>query len=208
MLTMSEIYYLNRALDGKKIYGIDSIYKAIDKQKNKINPKDSLINKKVFDKDGKINALSFELITLLDRYKKADSYIWIDNKVVAKDKSIDAVVLSMKDISNINISGMLKSAISLWIFTHKPFLLGYKEVYTKSSKIVKVSDLYYEILEDKPDDEILFLREEKKGKMSFYSIYFVDKEDLFKYDYLSKTLSMINPKDARDEILSLLDIEG
>lgn len=70
MLTMSEIYYLNRALDGKKIYGIDSIYKAIDKQKNKINPKDSLINKKVFDKDGKINALSFELITLLVDIKK------------------------------------------------------------------------------------------------------------------------------------------
>lgn len=204
MLASNEIYYLNTALKGKYIYGIDPLKAKAMEDISCIGTEKSLLKKGYLKKDGSVDSLGIIFLNYLYSYKNAENYIWADGKIIAFNSSPYLITLSREGSNEYKVERKLKAQIVAKIFKDKPFLLGDNKA-EEEKKVVGVSKIV-NILELKDESEVLYLRREKDENISFYNVYFKEDNSLFKYDVIKKTLFLINPRDAREEILNLFNI--
>lgn len=206
MLSSNELYYFNAALDGREIYAVE-LMENLFNQLEGPNTKEDLIKKNLINEDGSINTLSFIIIDRLRRYKSADSYIWVDDKVLAMyDNTYDLVFLQKDKSGEFIFEDVTKSIMVAGIFKDKPFLLGDKEADDKQIRI-RIEDFYERILQFISEEDMLSLRKMKNNEIDTYNIYFTYDEILFKYNVKRKKLMEINPKKARKEILTLFQVK-
>ena len=97
MLSKSEIYLLNEALDGEEIYGLPKDGVMFLKQ-NGSDAMQALIDKKIINEDGSVNETSYLIIKSLEKYKKSRSYIWINDIVASIDDGDNIYLEKMKKI--------------------------------------------------------------------------------------------------------------
>lgn len=204
MLTSNEIYYLNTALEGEYVYGIDPLKAKAKEDISSKGAEKSLIEKRYLKEDGSVDNLGIIFLNHLHNYKNADNYIWVDGKVIAFNNRPYLITLSREDSKIYKFERKLKAQIVAQIFKDKPFLLGDNQV-KEDKKVVSVNKIT-NILELKDESEVLYLRREKDENISFYNVYFKEDNSIFKYDVLKKTLSLINPREVRGEILDLFNI--
>lgn len=205
MISCDELYYLNKALDGKEIYGISPVENIEDAGSHNIKAKESLIAKKVIDDNGRINYVSYIVLESLEKYKKAEDYIWVNNSVVSIDDSDFLIYLKKAENNEFEFKKITKSIMVYTIFKENSFLQGERN-YRKERKNVDIDRFISYVINKKTEDEVLYIRKQSRSKLYFYKIYYEENGVLLVYDVLNKSLSRCNPKDARIEIMKLFEI--
>lgn len=205
MINSSELYYLNKALDGEDIYGINSMEGlAINLSSTKI-PKETLIEKNMLTKNGKINDVSYALIAGLEKYKNAKEYLWVNDKIAAIDDTEFIIHLERDENENIVLKEVTKSIMLFTIIKENNFLWGDKPV-EKNIKYIPVRKIVPQIINEYDDKNVLYIKKETLKSRSLFNIYYRENEDVFKYDVLSQLLKKVNPKDIRLELIKLLNM--
>lgn len=203
MLNARELYYLNGALDGKNIYGINPVETLINDQESNDSPKDSLIKKELLKNQGGLNEKSFKIIRNLEKYKNAKEYIWVNDILISMDETDSIVFLKKLNKGQFILEKTTKQLMIFSIFKNYEFLLN--NVLSDSEKeTIEPSDLIESKLLNKRSDEVLFIQKEKNNEFNICNIYY--KEDhVYRYDTLKKELVKVNPKDIRSEILKIFE---
>ena len=201
MLTIDEIYYLNKALDGKKIYGINKNINEEDKEQKIVN---NLINQEILNQDGSLNQLSFHIIRSLEQYKNASKYLWINDIIFSMDKTDYLVVLKKENEKEMTFAKTTKELLLLAIVKEYKFLW---DNYTTEDDIKKIPLDYFtqNILLKRKERKDLYIRKEIENKPYLYNIYYEEGQNVFKYNILREELKKINPKDAREELAKILE---
>lgn len=206
MINSNELYYLNRALDGMEIYGVDSVENLVNGLGSGKTARESLIEKNVLTKEGKINERSYLLIEGLEKYKKANKYLWVNSRIVALDDTNFVIHLEKEEEGKIVLKETTKAIMLYSIIKENSFLWGNKVV-ENNKKYIPVKEFVLNILNGKNDEDILYIKMEKPGSKDVYNIYYKEKDDIFKYDVIYKLLKKVNPKDIRIELVKLFDMK-
>ncbi|NMM65851.1 DUF5081 family protein [Clostridium sp. P21] len=205
MINSNELYYLNRALDGMEIYGVDPMENMINTLGSGKTARESLIEKNILTKEGKINEASYLLIEGLEKYKKAKKYLWVNSRIVALDDTNFVIHLEKEEEGKIVLKEITKAIMLYSIIKENSFLWGNKVVESKG-KYVSVKEFISNILNGKNDEDILYIKIENPSRQEAYNIYYKEKDDIFKYDVIYKSLKKVNPKDIRIELVKLFDM--
>lgn len=211
MLSKGEIYLLNEALDGHEIYGLPKD-KVMFLQEDEQDVLQSLIEKEIINDDNSINKLSYLIIKNLEKYKKARSYVWINDMVASLNDDDNEMYLFRKnDKNNEYIFEKTTNGILIYsILKQYPFLRKYREVEQVNKKSATFEEIMEEYIIDRKEDEIIIIRKDE-GRIikstSFYSAYFEKDGICYEYNVIDKELSEINPKKARERIFEILNFE-
>ncbi|MGG7179416.1 DUF5081 family protein [Clostridium paraputrificum] len=211
MLKASEIYLLNEALDGEEIYGIDKSEALKNNLNSSIKAIESLRNKKIVNEDNTINELSNLIIKNLDKFKKAKSYLWINDILISIDdtnymiffrKDIESEEFEFKKIGNFQL---IYSILKEYSFLGRP-----NKTVSDERETISVEEFIDKHLANKNENEILILRKEENSRIkytSYYVTFILENEKVYKYDAIKGELCEINPQKARIEISKLLGLE-
>lgn len=212
MLSKSEIYLLNEALDGEEIYGLPKDGVMFLKQ-NGSDAMQALIDKKIINEDGSVNETSYLIIKSLEKYKKSRSYIWI-NDIVASIDDGDNIYLFRKDEENKDEYVFQKTDNGVLMYSllkQFNFLCEYKEVLDDTKIKMSLEELYDKYLSSKLTREMIEIEKEEgriiKSK-NFHAIYFTYDNKCYKYDEMKEFLYEINPKAVRMEIAKLMKLNS
>lgn len=207
MITANELYYLNRALDGKEIYGIKPKI-LINENNNDIV--ESLKAKKIIDNDKKLNDFSFIILKNLEKYKDAKEYLWINEASVALDESNYLVFFTKGDDEEFELKKTTKELMLLALVKEFEFLRG-GELFNDNIDEIHIEKVEFdeniikELAEKAPKD-IIYFKKVCKNEIINYVIYYSEDNHIYKYDVLLNTKSRITSKKARREIATMLNI--
>ncbi|MGE5628794.1 MAG: DUF5081 family protein [Solirubrobacterales bacterium] len=203
MLNARELYYLNSALDGADIYGVNPINTLMNKHEYEDSAKESLIRKSILKSQGGLNEKSFKIIRNLEKYKNAKEYIWINDILISMDETDSVVFLKNHKEGQITLEETTKSLMLYAILKNYEFL--WSNVPTESEKqIIEPAKLIGDKLLDKEGQEVLIIQKEKNKKFNVSNIYYQD-DYVYKYDALKNELIKINPRDIRLEVLKIFE---
>ena len=208
MITANELYYLNRALDGKEIYGIKPKI-LINKNNNDIV--ESLKAKKIIDNDKKLNDFSFIILKNLEKYKDAKEYLWINETSVALDDSNYLLFFSKDNEEEFEFKKTTKELMLLALVKEFEFLRG-GELFNGDIDEIDIEKVEFdeniikELAEKAPKD-IIYFKKVCKNEIINYVIYYSEDEHIYKYDVLLNIKSRITSKKARREIATMLNID-
>ncbi|MBD7910560.1 DUF5081 family protein [Clostridium cibarium] len=206
MISVNELYYLNRALDGKNIYGITPYNGEKLELFGASKIKENLIKEKILNKDGSINDLSFLILRNLEKYKKAKDYIWINDLVMAMDKSNFLIYFKPEEDGRVLFKKTTKEAMIFNIVKQYEFLWGNKEEVEHSIDI-PIKNFFQDKGLVKDSKDILYIQKVNKGKIISSNAYYIEENNLFKYDFLKEKAIIVNPLEVRKEILKLYNME-
>lgn len=208
MITANELYYLNRALDGKEIYGIKP--KILINENNNDIVK-SLKAKKIIDNDKKLNDFSFIILKNLEKYKDAKEYLWINETSVALDNSNYLLFFTKGDDEGFEFKKTTKELMLLALVKEFEFLRG-GELFNGDIDEVDIEKVEFdeniikELAEKAPKD-IIYFKKVCKNEIINYVIYYSEDNHIYKYDVLLNIKSRITSKKARREIATMLNID-
>ncbi|MCY6957196.1 DUF5081 family protein [Clostridium brassicae] len=205
MISASELYYLNRALDGTPILGINPVETLINNDECEDSPKESLIRKKILESNDRLNEKSFRIINDLEKYKKAKKHIWINDLLIAIDETDFLIFLKNSKKGQVIIERTIKSLMLCEIIKKYQFLWNSTKVEDGEKEIIKPNDFILNKLLDKKENEVLCIQKKENESFSVCNIYY--KEDyVYKYDLLNKQLTKINPRDIRLELANIFEL--
>ena len=206
MLSLGEIYFLNQALDSKDIYGLNG--EEVLKNKTEYNDKamDSLRNKNILNNDYSINERSYLLIKNLEKYKNADTYVWINDMVLA-DVNEDDIIFIRKDniIGEYEFRYTLKIHLFIQILKQYSFLRECNYNVKNENIYMDIADFISVYILNKKEDDILILRKNIKNSLCDYYVYVYDNGIVLKYDVIKEYFIEMNPKDVRVEIYNFIN---
>lgn len=206
MLSASELYYLNSALDGTNIYGINPIETLINNQKCEDSPKKSLIMKNILKPQGELNEKSFRIIRNLEKYKNAKEYIWVNDLLISIDETDSIVFLKKYKEGLFILEETTKSLMLYSILKNYMFICSNDLTDNENEKEIVESkdDLIINKLLNKKSEEVLCIQKEKNKEFHICNIYY--KEDYaYRYDTLKKELIKTNPRDIRLELVKIFE---
>ena len=198
MISSNEFYYLNKMLDGKEIYGI------VNKENGGIeNSKQTLIQKRILDKDGKLTKLASDIVKNLDKYKRAKEYIWINESIVSIDKTDDVVYLRKNRGDDYSFRIMSKSSILDSTLSNYNFLLREDYDVEEESEKMTIKVFLATILSEQNMQDILYVKKEHQKIQCIYNIYYECNNIIYKYDVIEKLVSKMSPGKIRQELLDI-----
>lgn len=200
MLTCGEIYYLNKALDGKKIFNVSPIMDIFTNSNENIEK--TLYEKGLLNEDHMINDKACEIIRLIDIFKKSKKYIVVDDKLNISESINDFIVyFEKKPDNNFYVDRVINDGFIFRLLFDHYFLTKDKAV---DNKVVKISktDFINNYL-DTCEDSVKVCKYD--GFELDNEIYYCLLEDnVYKYDGKEESCKLINPKDAAVEIFSMV----
>lgn len=204
MISSSEFYFLNKMLDGKDIYGV--IYD--EKMSSGENPKESLIKKRILEPNGKLNKLSSDILKNLDKYKKAKDYIWINDSIVAVDKTDDVVYLRKNKGDDFTFRSISKKHILNSTIENYDFLMNAEyEVDEEEQEKMTIKVFLSTILNKKDMSDVLYIKKEYQKIQCIYNIYYEEDGQVYKYDVLEKMIAKINSKGLNEDLSSIFNLK-
>ena len=207
MITAEELYYLNKALDGDKIYGIKPKLLINNNQSSIIK---SLKTKEMLDSDNKLNDFSYIILKNLEQYKAAKEYLWINDMPVSLDKSNYLLFFNKTKDEEFEFKKTTKELMLLDIVKQFEFLRA-GELFENNIDEVDLEKIEFdealvkEFVEKSPQD-IIYFRKVCKDEILEYVIYYSEGDSIYKYDATLNFKSRITSKRARREIAKLLNI--
>lgn len=204
MISSSEFYYFNKMLDGKDIYGV--IYD--EKMNTGSNPRESLIRKRILESNGKLNKLSSDILKNLDKYKKAKDYIWVNDSIVAADKTDDVVYLRKNRGDDFTFRSISKKHIFDSTIENYDFLMNADyEVNEEEQEKMTIKVFLSTILNKKDMSDVLYIKKEYEKIQCIYNIYYEDDGKIYKYDVLEKIVTKINSKNVIEDLSSIFNFQ-
>lgn len=207
MINANEIYYLNKALDGEEIYGINSMEGVAISLNSKNSAKESLVEKNILTKTGNLNDVSYALIEALEKYKNAKEYLWINGRIASIDDTNFVIHLERDEKENIIFKEVTKPIMLYSVISENSFLWGNKSIEDNVEYIPRKRFVPRIINENKEDKDKLYIQKEIKGRVSLFNVYYKEEKDVFKYDFLSQLLKKVNPKDIRKELIEVFNMD-
>lgn len=205
MFNAGELYYLNMALDGKDIYGINPVESMISGQENQDSPEESLIKKNIITADEKLNFEAGKIINNLEKYKKAKEYIWVNDLIISLDNSNWVVFLKNEKKGQYRLEKIPKDIMVYEIIKNYKFLRNDTLVEENKEKNMPEEFIAKKIL-NKSRDKVLSIQKEKNKVFNICNVYY-EEDNVYKYDLLKRELISVNPKNIRRELLDIFKIE-
>ena len=194
-----------KALDGKEIYGINPASELLAKKS--INEIESLYEKDILKADGSLNELSYLIIRNLEQYKKASSYLWLNDIVCSMDDTDFLIFFRKEESGELEFKKTAKELMLLSIVKEYEFLWNYKEIDDKKEKM-PLDIFLNKTIPEKEEKEVLYIKKEKDSDVVLYNIYYIEDESVYKYDALNEEVCEINPKEIRIELAKILGVKG
>lgn len=209
MLKKSEIYLLNTSLDGKEIYGLpNDIFLKNENDGNVVLK--SLREKKILNNDNSFNELSYLIVKNLDIYKKAKSYIWINDVVFSLDDTNFLLSFSKDDITEeFHFEKITKEILLIKLLKEYEVLCSPKEVTTDSiEKIDAETFIKNYVINSKINNQFIIKKDDGNyvKVTTYYKTFFEMDRKFYCYNIMTQELQEYNPYDARIEIVNLLQI--
>ena len=168
MLSVGELYYLNKALDGKEIYGVNPSGEILFRNSKTVI--ESLIEKEILKEDGSLNELSFMITRNLEQYKKASSYLLLNEVLFSMDDSNYLIFFNKKENGNLDFRKTTKEIMLLSIIKEYEFLWNYKEVNGNKEKMPL--DIFLNgTISEKEENQVLYIKKEREK--SHFCITFI-----------------------------------
>lgn len=207
MITADELYYLNRALNGDRIYGIKP--QVLGNGSEDVIK--SLKKKQMIDDDEKLNDFSFIILKNLEQYKATREYIWINEMSFALDKSNYLIFFSKKSQREFEFKKTTKELMLLALVKEFEFLRG-GELFDNELDEIEIEKVEFDEnllkqLSIKSPNEIIYFKKVFENTIVDYVIYYLEENKIFKYDVLSNKKSRVTSKKVRREIATMLDID-
>lgn len=207
MISVNELYYLNRALDGKSIYGIPfEVNEKIDLF-GASKAKQNLIKENILDKDGSINDLSFLILVNLREYKRAKDYIWVNDLVMAVDKKDFLIYFKKKDDGKLLFKKTTKEAMIFNIVKEYEFLWGNKEEKKQCAINISVEEFLENNMIHKENKDTLYIQKVSNKEIISRVAYYEEENRVYKYDFYKEKAITTNPLEVRRELLNLYNME-
>ena len=179
-MNIEEIYVLNRALDGKDIFGLPAFHNMGSSNMLIKSVKNQLIRKGLLENESAFTMEGVQLVKLMDDYKKSCKYVKIGSILIGIKNEKTATVLLRKGIPveyEFNILNL--SDCHSHLSDYYPFLIPNKKAKTDETRseidyedlveaysLTAVNALYistYTVEDKKTTDEILFSTSEGVG---------------------------------------------
>lgn len=207
MLTVDEIYYLNKALDGKKIYGINKNFDITGEKDKEGKIIKNLIEEKILNEDGSLNELSYQIIRNIEQYKNASNYLWINDIIFSMDKSKYLIFFRKEGKQELTFKKTTKELMLLALVKEYKFLWD-NTIVTDEIKKIPLDEFIKNIAVNRRERKDLYIKKVKENRPYLYNIYYEDGESVYKYDAIKEELKTVNPKEVRVELAKILEIEG
>ena len=205
MFNAGELYYLNMALDGKDIYGINPVESMISGQENEDSPEESLIKKNIITADEKLSFEAGKIINNLEKYKNAKEYVWVNDLLISLDDSNWVIFFRNEKNGQYSLEKIPKDIMVYEIIKNYKFLWNDTLVEENKEKNVPEEFIAKKIL-NKSRDKVLSIQKEKNKVFNVCNVYY-EEDKVYKYDLLKRELIEINPKDIRIELFDIFKIE-
>lgn len=206
MISANELYYLNGALDGEKIYGINPIQNLIQSVEDDRSPAETLMEKNILEDDQTLNEKSYLIIDHLEQYKEAEYYVRINNALLSMNKGKESIYLEKDENGEYILKKVVKPLIVYSLIKNYSFLCGDIPVENYKEK-VKMEDLIVDEILTKEKNEWFYIKKENDEEAYVHNIYYTNKEKVYKYNALTEELITINPLDIRNELLEIFEVE-
>ncbi|WP_411167603.1 DUF5081 family protein [Clostridium sp. MB05] len=211
MLKANEIYLLNEALDSKDIYGINKQTALEQEIHSKNKAIDTLKKKKIINDDNSMNEVSYHIIRNLDIFKKANSYIWLNDILLSLDNTQYMVFLKKdSEEDEFEFKKIIKADLMYCLLKEYSFLCKGQEKVSEKKLKLSSDEFVKEYIIDKDYDDLIIIRKEENKRINYtsaYITYYLHENILYKYDALKEELYEISPINSRLEIAKIFNIE-
>jgi uncharacterized protein YrzB (UPF0473 family) len=211
VLKANEIYLLNEALDSKDIYGINKQTALEQEIHSKNKAIDTLKKKKIINDDNSMNEVSYHIIRNLDIFKKANSYIWLNDILLSLDNTQYMVFLKKdNEEDEFEFKKIIKADLMYCLLKEYSFLCKGQEKVSEKKLKLSSDEFVKEYVIDKDYDDLIIIRKEENKRINYisaYIAYYLHENTLYKYDALKEELYEISPINARLEIAKIFNIE-
>lgn len=207
-----EMICFNSILGGGHIVGLDiKIPLLVEKDSYIQDTVNRLKEKRFVDQNGKINHYGAFPVKLLDFYKKATSYVFLNGiKIGLVDK--DNVVVLERTIEGTTITPMKKIVLMAGLISEFPKLKESQEKMAISDRelIAIKQDEWLDTLDDldEKSSEILAISKYDKEKYVCKKMYYWDKDNTYLYDIDRHRRKKVGSVDIRTDIMRQLELGG
>lgn len=215
MLKKTELYYLNKALPKRQIYGFDIKEiktRMLDSKESLEDIKNGLIKKGYLNENGELNQISFNIITSLEKYNNAKRYYFINDTIgaIGEDNIFYYFRGDKEDRDSVLFQKTPKEGIILKLVNEYKFLKepSRNNINRKKEKI-PLKTMMLKILSG-GIEEVLYIRVQKSSKEDLiekYNIYFKDLFKICKYDAIEETICDIASNEILIELAEIFNIE-
>lgn len=208
--TDREMICFNSILGGGSIVGINiEIPGFVDKGKYILETINRLKQKELVDTDGNLNKYGMIPIRLLEAYKNAQSYIFINEMRIGIIDE-DNVVILEKSIGGTSIRIVNKIVLLAGIISDHQVLQNKQDKMTiKERNLMLINyEGWVDTMEDMdaPSLEILFVVKYDNGNLVCNKVYYWDKNNTYLYDVKKQRRKIVGSVDIRTDIMKLLEM--
>jgi hypothetical protein len=204
MISYTELFVLNRVLDGEDIFRIPS-FSSITNGLQVINSAKQSLKHKGFLKDSmSLTEKGVQLVNLLERYKSATQYFNYQNIWAALLEDGAAITLAESARGEYEISYLLASSILQFIIEKFTFVSTDSELPVASKRVIKPSELFTMYFIDSKSG---FLVEGVfAGQRTASYLYFELNEQSYRYNNRTNELVGVNSQTIQNELGELLKL--
>lgn len=202
--TENEMVFLNSITEGKYIFGLNIEFSYKNNRAAEIeNTIQGLIKKGILESETKLSSVGFLPAKALEMYKESKIYIRINDLKAAIINDSEMIAISPAENNQFELQRVPKAVI-LYLILEKFSVLRnkLKSVDSKPEKIEE-DDILKEI--KKSEGHILI---EKFEETSYKTgcVYYWNKENMVKYDFLTKIKEYTEAVSVRNEIAEILEV--
>lgn len=214
MLSKIELYYFNKALAIREIFGFsleDTKSEMISKNINEEDVKKGLIKRGLLNKDGKLNTSSFDIIKLIEDYNSSQEFFCINETIGSIDsKGLFNYFVKSHRQGEVIPQRIPKGGILLKLLGEISFLKDNTVANETNLKYrVELKDQLIKFLGDTVEEPVYIKKYNRKNSKEpeIYIVYYKELNKIKRYNVLTSVVEEITAKEARYEIAKLFGIE-
>jgi len=205
--TTQEMVCFNSILDGEKIFGVTLEIPSVMIESTYIKEtQDLLMNKGILDNEAQLTQAGAIPIRILDEYKKADRYIFLNHLRMSLHKD-DSVIIISKIDDEYEFIRQHKTQFILSLFKQIEFLRNAGKPDDQLVEKVSMED-FEKFIDDYKAEEIFVVKKFIENEPVFEKVYCLKNADGTEYDISQSERKNINSWNLKRAIQELFEIEG
>lgn len=202
-----EMICFNSILDGNDIFGIRIPHPPFSGTSNYIEQtKVALRQHNIIKENDELTEFGKVPIRLLDFYKKAQSYLFLNELRIGMIDQENLIILNKEN--NLFSIKCCKKVELYWVLIKQfPFLRGVKGQQPPKNNSMAVSyDAWLTSLEDKPEINQIIFKKYKDRQATAELVYYCEEERIVQYNLLTQYKANKTAMEVRQKIYNLMEL--
>lgn len=204
-LSTQELFFLNKMLDGKPIFGISGIQESGNSMTSLSDIGRSLMEKQIFLNECILSQEGGKLLEMLRQYKLADTYVVLNHVNIALLRN-DYVVNLYQESDEYNLTRLTKGDFLFGIL--KEFSIMRRADFDRYPKRQQMTYRMWKEQEQAMEgafSDSVFHRKFYNGRMTEARVYYWNDEEMYRYDILRKEYRFCNGSEMRQSIFTSIE---